>query len=423
MFEFNKSVIVGYDLSSEYAQISYYVEGDPIAKTISTGKDEEQYCIPLCLFKRSEVNQWFVGEDALSYSKVEEGELVWELLDRALIGEPVRVVGEMFDPLALLALYIKRTLNMLTNIVNKNSIVGIMFTVPELSVRTIEVLEVVTASLDYKSAKIGFVGREESIFYYVINQPRELWGHDVMVYDYYNDILNSYTFKLNRITRPVVAFVDKEEFVFRDIGDEDKDAAFLDIIHKTVDKRVASCAYLLGDGFLGDWCVESLRELCRNRRSFRGNNLYSRGACYAMQDRLSGRKNEEKSIVFLGRDKLKANIGMDVKRGREDSYLALLDGGENWFDSRKKTEVILDKGNSFTIRITPLDGRNVRIVEIVLDGLNEHEPKTVRLRIEAMMESEDTLRINVTDLGFGEFLKGSGQLFTKTVSLSGSDGE
>lgn len=422
MFEFNKSVIVGYDLSNEYSQISYYTAGDDIAKTVSIKEGEEEYCIPLCLFKRSEVNQWFVGADAVRYSQADEGELIWQLWDRALIGEPVTVAGEQFDPISLLTLYVRRTLNILTNIVSKNSIAGIMFTVPGLTKRAIEVLTKVSSALDYKSARIGFLGREESIFYFVINQPRELWGHDVAVYDYSGKELACYTFRLNRITRPVVSFVEKQEFFPGDLSDREKDDAFLNVVHQTVDGRVVSCAYLLGDGFTGEWCNDSLRELCRNRRSFRGNNLYSRGACYAMQDRLKGIGNENKSIIFLGKDKLKANIGMDVIRGRENSYLALLDGGENWFDSKKKTEVILNEGNSFSVKITPLDGRNVRNVNIVLDGLNEHEPKSVRLKIEAVMESEDVLRINVTDLGFGEFFEGSNRLFTRTISLSEENG-
>ncbi len=419
MFEFNKSVIVGYDLSNEYSQISYYTTGDELAKTISMRDGEEAYCVPLCLFKRSEVNQWYVGADAIAYSEVEKGELIGQLWDRALIGDPVTVAGEQFDPLALLTLYLRRSLNSLTNMVNKNDVTGIMFTVPELTSRAIDVLETVTASLDFKNAKISFMGREESIYYYMINQPDELWKHDVVVYDYNDNRLLSFNFRLNKITKPVVCFVERKEHQFPSLSDEEKDSFFLNTVHETVDGHVVSCAYLIGEGFSGDWCRESLKELCRNRRSFRGNNLYSRGACYAMQDKLSGKKNEDKKIVFLGREKLKANIGLDVIKKGEKSYFALLDGGDNWYDSGKSVEVILDKGNSFELTITPLDGRNKRRIEIVLDGLKEHEPKTVRLRIEAIMESEDILRLNVVDLGFGDFFAGSSQLFTRTISLLG----
>ena len=81
-------------------------------------------------------------------------------------------------------------------------------------------------------------------------------------------------------------------------------------------------------------------------------------------------------------------------------------------------DVILDRGNSFVLTITPLDGRNVRNVEIILDGLQEHEPKAIRIRLELVMESETELRVNVTDLGFGDFLKTTNQLFTQKIDLN-----
>ena len=123
-------------------------------------------------------------------------------------------------------------------------------------------------------------------------------------------------------------------------------------------------------------------------------------------------------IIFLGKDKLIANVGMEVQSGDGVKYLALLDGGENWFDSKTTVDVIPDKGNSFVLTITPLDGRNVRTVEIILDGLQEHEPKALRIRLELVMESETELRVNVTDLGFGDFLKATNQLFTQKIDLN-----
>lgn len=415
MFGINGSVVVGYDLSNEYAQISYTENGAEPGKTVSLVPGEEQYNIPVCLFKRSEVNQWFVGKEAVNYSEVEDGEMVWNLWERALIGEPVSVVEEEFDPLALLALYIRRSLVLLTDEVKRDKIKGIMFTVPNLTKRALEVLEVVTGTLDFKGATIAFQGREESIYYYVAHQPEELWKQDVAVYDYNERGMSSFIFHRNKMTKPMVAIVDKKEYDITSYGDN-IDEGFLEIVKESLGGKLVSCAYLLGTGFEGDWCKDSLRELCRNRRAFKGNNLYSRGACYAMLDLLTI-KLEDRSMIFLGQGKLRANVGMNVRRGHEDSYLALLDGGENWFDSRKTVDFILGEGNTFTIIITPLDGKNIRNVDVVLDGLGEHEPQTVRISLEILMESEDTIRINATDMGFGEFRMATHQLFTQKISL------
>ena len=417
MFGIGESIVVGYDLSNEYAQISYLGGGDETGKTISLTPGTEQYNIPMCLFKRSEVNQWFVGNDAINYSAVEEGELVRELWERALIGEPITVVGEDFDPLALLSLYIRRTFSLLTNEVKKDKIKGIMFTVPVLNRRALEVLERVTASIDIKDAVLSFQGREESIYYYMINQPKDLWQYDVLVYDFAGSTFKGYDFHLNKMTKPVVAFVEGTAYDVAGAADNLLDMRFTEIVKESTEGKIVSCAYLLGDGFNGDWCKESIKELCRNRRAFKGNNLYSRGAAYAMREKLATRP-ETRTMIFLGQDKLRANVGMYVNRKGKDSYLALLDGGENWFDSKKTVDLILDTGNTFVITITPLDGRNVRNVEIVLDGLSDHQPKACRIRLEVVMESEDMLRVNVTDMGFGEFVEASDQLFTKQIPLN-----
>ena len=162
--------------------------------------------------------------------------------------------------------------------------------------------------------------------------------------------------------------------------------------------------------------MKSLKELCRNRRVFKGNNLYSKGACYAMKEKKRD-TDMNQALIFLGKDKLKANIGMKVKRVNTESYFAILDGGQNWFDAKKEFDVILESGNSFEIIITPLDGKNVRNIEIVLDGLNVREPKTNRLHLKIFMEADNKLRVCATDMGFGEFYPTTYQLFTKQISI------
>ena len=57
MFGLGEAVVIGYDLSNEYAQISYMSKSDDMARTLSLNKGSEDYNIPACLFKRGEVNQ------------------------------------------------------------------------------------------------------------------------------------------------------------------------------------------------------------------------------------------------------------------------------------------------------------------------------------------------------------------------------
>lgn len=415
MFGIGNQYVLGYDISNEYVQISYMNLNDDMPTTFALVTGTEEYNIPACLFKRAEVNQWFFGKEALGYSEVEDGELVENLWEHALVGDKVKVVEEEFDPVALLSLYIKRSLSLITGKIKADKIVGVMFSVPELTKRAIDVLSEVKERIGLEDCQTYFEGREESIYYYIIHQPMQLWAHDTLVYDFTKRNLKSYRFCVNRGTKPKVAFVDLKMHDDIVMGNPNLDEEFLNVILEDTNGCEASGAYLLGDGFDGDWCRESLKELCNGRRAFRGNNLYSKGACYAMRNIATD--YQDRSIIFLGKDKLKSNVGMKVMDGGQETYLAILNGGDNWFDSKSEFDVILDKGNTFEIIITPLDGRNVREIEVVLDGLNKREEKACRIHLKIYTESETSLRICATDMGFGDLYPSTHQLFTKQISL------
>lgn len=414
MFSLGDKYVIGYDISTEYSQISFWSSSDETPTTISLVSGSEDYNIPMCLFKRNEVNQWYFGREAINYNEVEAGQLIFNLWEMALIGDEVKVSGAGFDPIALLALYIKRSFSLLKNI-KMEKIAGIMFTVPTLTRRAIEVLEKVVEVLNLENVRISFIGREESIYYYVINQPRDLWKHDAWVYDFSDKYIKGYRFYINRQAKPSVAFVDNYTTDIRQ-EDSDKDERFYETVKSHMEMGIATLAYIIGQGFDEPWCKNSLREICRNRRVFKGNNLYSKGACYAMRSKME-EQDVNRSLVFLGKDKLKVNVGMNVKKAGDESYFAILDGGQNWYDAKSEFDVILENGNNFEIELIPLDGKNRRTVEIFLEGLTYREPKTTRLHFKFFMESENSLRICATDMGFGCFNPTTYQLFSKKIEL------
>lgn len=415
MFGIKERYVIGYDISTEYAQISYMEMQDTTPSTVSLIEGAEDYNVPACLFKRGEVNQWFYGREAINYSSVEEGILVDNLWEHALVGDKLVVDENEFEYVALLALYIKRSMALLKR-VPKDKIAGIMFTVPQLTKRAIEVLEQIVSVLDFENTKIVFEGREESIYYYVVHQQNEIWKHDVMVYDFSGRNITGYRFSVNKNTRPYVAVVDSETHsIVR--NDVNKDGAFYEVVNKDTTEAIVSTSFLIGDGFDQDWCHDSLKELCRGgKRVFKGNNLYSKGACYAVREKIID-SDMNQSMVFLGKDKLRANVGMKVNKIGQEAYFTILDGGESWYDAKKEFDIILEQGNSFEIVITPLDGKNPREVEIVLDGLSIREPRTTRLHMKIYMESDTKLRVCATDMGFGELYPTTYQLFTKQISL------
>ncbi len=177
-----EKLIVGYDLGDTCSQISYYI-GDGV-ETLSLVAGAENYNIPTVLCKRSGVNQWFYGKEAIRYSEENQGVLIENLLSMAVDGEEVQIEGTGFDPVALLTLFFKRSLGMLSQIAPLYRLTALMITCEKLDYRVAEVLSSVVAAIKLKTDKVMFQSHAESFYYYMIQQPEELWLAKSLLFEY-----------------------------------------------------------------------------------------------------------------------------------------------------------------------------------------------------------------------------------------------
>ena len=362
-----RRIAVGYDLCRKYAQISYcdLTEGEP--ETVSAVAGTEQYNIPAVLCKRAGVGQWYYGKEALNFAKQQEagGILVEDLLTLADRGEEVMVEGNAYDPVALLTLFVKRSLGLLGMHVPMAKIEAIMFTVEDLTPRMVDVLLRVAGGLSLEKANVSFQNHLESFYAYTLHQNKEL---------------------------------------------------FDGIIKESLADRQVSTVFLIGDGFKEDWARESLRTLCRGRRVFQGNNLYSKGACYGMLERLSP-SEKWKQYVYLGEDKLKSNVGMRALRNGQEAYFAVLDAGSSWYETSADYEVILESGDTVEFIITPLTGGKVMDRKVQLTGIPQRPRAATRLSVHLEMTSVNQANVTIEDLGFGELFPSSGKAWSSTITI------
>lgn len=422
----NAKIVVGYDLGNRFSQISYYNINSPEPETVSSVIGTQMYNIPTILAKRPGVGQWFYGKEAERYVKT-EGILVDNLLKRAERGEEVRVEDESYDPVALLALFMKRSLSLLSMTLSLKDIDGFIITVPKLTSKTVEVLSRVVAALSLKCEYITYQSHVESFYSYMIHQSKELWQYQVLSLEF-NESLSSMRMECSHHTTPKVVFIheDKYEEIVRPEWSEDEnvlagqaeelDYSFKRLCENILDEGDITTIYLLGDTFKDNWSKESLKVLCKNRRVFQGNNLYSKGACYSIMDKLN--PNElSKSHVYLGEEKVKSNIGLKALRRGEDSYLAVIDAGSNWFEVKKDFDIILDEGNIITFLVTSLTGGKIIEKPIILEDLPERPYATTRLRIHIEMDAVDRVVMNIEDIGFGEIFKASGKTWSQVIDI------
>lgn len=422
----NGEVAVGFDLTDAYSQISYGPLDGTEVSTVTFGSNGDSYLIPTVLFKRKEVNQWFAGQEALE-NHGEEGYLVTDLISKAVQGEEVTVGEEKFNPSALLALFMRRALGLVGFKFQVSKIGSLMITVENLSHELIKVLTEAIKSLGIKIPNVYFQNHTESFYYYTVSTDKTLWVRDVLLCDFTGDVLKTCRMECNRNTTPIVAFIDEESFQKIDIkgikdlnpgdpGALDLDEKFLDTLKNGVGDRLISSIYLIGDNFRQEILPESVKFLCRKGKAFGGNNLYSKGAVHSARSRA---KAEEpvSGYVFLGNDKLKSNVGINVINRGEDVYMPLLDAGINWYEARRECSIILNEGNVLTLVITPLTGKNPAMVDITLEDLPKRPAKTSRLRLELCMQTETELKVHITDLGFGNLFPAGNIEWNEVISL------
>lgn len=432
-------IIIGYDLGNVFSQISYaYLSQDSEVETLSCVAGQEYYNIPTMLCKRRGMAQWLFGREAWRFAQdnPEEAIVVDNLVELAVAGEQVLIDEESYEPVALLTLFVKRSLGLLSMVSAPERIVAMMITSRELDGRLIEVLNQTVTGLGLGYTRVYYQSYAESFYDYMLYQPRELWLYQTVLLDYRDDGIYSMRMECNKRTTPIVAYVHQRLYPFTgepclpDISSLDSDRIqqldqeLLQVVSQECEDRVVSSVYLIGESFAEEWMSQSLRYLCKGRRVFQGVNLYSKGAVYCLMDKHFGSK-AGKEYVFLGGDKLKYNIGMNVLRQGEESYYALLDAGENWYESTYSCEFYVWSGQPVPLVITPLIAGGVTRLPLTLEELPQGGEgagregygicELARIRMNLHLEGERLLCVELEDLGFGEIRPATGRIWHQKI--------
>lgn len=433
-------VVVGFDLGNDTSQISLCRLDQSMPDTISLVAGAEEYHIPTVLCRKTLAEEikngnqtvkglWSMGREALQQAAQKQGTLVEDLLLLAKNGVKAQVGEEEFEAEELLEVFLRKSLVLISSYARIEDVICVVFTLKDMNADLMKMIKRIMKRLDTGKAVISFMSHEDCFYQYMIHQPEEMWIHDVLLYEYRADGIRSFCMSMNRNTRPVVGFIENDLFpqmkmtevanmkaeqkmaFFRQLDD-----AFLEIAREQCEGRNVTSVFLLGDIFSKEWCRESLRFLCKNRRVFQGNNLFSKGACYGARERVLP-STLSRDYVFLSEEKLKANIGIECNRGQEKAYQPLLDAGTSWFEARKEIDFILAKNNRLPLTVTPLDSGRPRIAEITLEGLQVRGNRTNRVGLSVYMEDADTVAVEVIDKGFGEFFPSTGQIWRESFSL------
>lgn len=428
-------VVIGIDINEFKAQVSYALRENPsVVKTLVLSSRGDGTLVETAICKREGVNQWYYGMDALKKAKNGQGLLVENIWQKLCCQESIELDGSTYKLSQLCNLFLKRivsasVLKMQEELECEVEICGAVIAAQPLPANAQDMLKEVAYGLLPEGKEVFWQGYEESLFAYLIHQPERMLGYETGVMDLSNENLVSYRIEMNHRAKPIVTFVKRLDTTlerkkhYPSITEHDQallrlDEEFSNFASQFVKDRLVTTIYLVGDGFEGNWCQESLKVLCRNRKVYAGNNLYSKGAAYSAAERIS-ESDETKQYIFLGKNMLLANVGVTVMDGEKEEYCPLLDAGTNWYEAKSEMMFYMDEADEIGFRITPLSGQKPYEEMISLAAFDARARETYRIKVVLSMLSQTQLKVEITDEGFGEIYPKSQQKVEQIIELGG----
>ncbi len=405
-----KDIYLGIDFGSESTILSIYNQNMAEPQTISTVLGAENYAIPTALAKKNGLSQWYFGHDANLQSSLGQASFVENLYKNAYDDNKLVVSGESYSARQLLVIYFKKLLSMPSIYSVMDRLKKLIVCIDIVDSTIIELLQYVAQELNIGQDSLLIIDKKECFYYYALSQKPDLFTYNVALFEYSKE--NSFSFILSRntSTKPQVVTVDKQSNDMTSCNDQD----FLNIAKRTFGNKVFSAVYLVGDGFNGEWMKESLTFLCRGRKVFLGQNLYSKGACYAG---LIKSTDKDWPFIYIGDNDLKFNISLKLIDKGEYTFYSLLEAGRSWFEEKGECEVIIDGNSEVELYMQKPEQRMATTQVLELIDMPERENRTTRVRIEAVPLSDASVKINITDLGFGEISPSSGKKWEHTITI------
>lgn len=416
-----RKLIVGYDLCEDYTQISCYSYKSFEPIPISTKEEDELKLIPTVLCVKNETKQWLFGEEAVECCNHDLGTRIDHLLELLITGKEVELFDQSFSGTTLLEKYFRKTLTLIKKYFPTESITKMVVTIREVKPALVEGIYTALAAIGLNKDRVTVISHASAYLYYALSQDPSLWMNDIGLFDFTSEGMHYYQIRLNRRQRPIIAGLSKMDFSDRMNytmvlqKQENLPYLFENIANLALHKQLVTTVYFTGNGFEGNWAERVIKGVCSGKRVFLGQNLFTKGACYAARELSGDTKLED--FRLLDDDMITSSIGIRVYLDTKFQDVLLAGSGEVWYEINKSIEVIPEGEPELEIILKSVMTREVIRDKIHFTKLPDRPDRMSRLEINLTCKNSSTAVIRVNDLGFGEFYPETGCIMEFTIEI------
>lgn len=262
----------------------------------------------------------------------------------------------------------------------------------------------------------------EAYLHFVIRQEEGLWKNGSAVFDYGTEGLLFYYMECRMVggRRLLVAdYKDYSEVIppgFVSSGNREQGALTFERLAGTVLQQRVASLFVTGREFEGEWVSDVLRLLSGGRRVFRGQNLYTQGACYAGTE--GYRQEQNVDFAVLTPEQITVDVWLLAENTQQEDGVLLAGAGEYYRKVDARAEVIFDVTDRLTFKVVPAGETTPRILRVAPGNPELRGDRTSRYGVRVFFAKRDVMVIQLKETGFGEFYPSSHRIYEELVDFS-----
>ncbi len=366
---------------------------------------------------------WSVGEP-----KGKEDAVIANFFHKAVMGEEVFCNDAVYAGEELLGRYLNLLFCKIKEYFREYDIGAVAITCEELNTneKARERLHEVLKAEESFCRHYCMFSHMEAFLHFAIRQEESLWEKGSAAFDYAKEGLLFYRMECCSAGGRRLVLADYRNYSevipadFTKSGETERVAlTFERLAEQELKKNVASL-FVTGREFDGEWVGDVLRLLSGGRRVFRGENLYTQGACYAAAEELKGERSAEFSLLLP--DQISSDVYLMAETAEQENEVRMAGIGEHYREVQTEVEVLLDTTDRVSFKIVPAGRGKEFLLRVAPGDLELRSDRTSRYLVRVSFVRRDCMVIQIKDVGFGEFYPASHRIYEELVELSQLEG-
>lgn len=396
-----RTLLLGYNLGDEKTQIAVYDK-----------KTRE----PVLIGRTEENPDAFIDTEIV----MEGREPLVGFVDKIRRGEEIVMDGRHSHPANVLAHFFRKTLSLTRQQYPGETIRQLVVTARNVTQEFAQIIYEALEKIGIGKERAFVAGYKQSFLYYVLYQKKDIWVHDVGLFDYYNRHLTYYQMHVDSAKKPKLVGVNEKDYSdaieFPDSDDGYQASVIENIIYGAVHKQLLSTLFMTGDGFEGNWADAVFRKLCIGRRLFKGQNLYVSGACFAAREIAETPRLE--NYLLLDDEMIKNQVWIKAYADAGEQEIVLAKAGTPWYLVDEEVDIIPDGDNEILLMVRNVFHQGEKQFLLDLEPVLTRVDRHCRIGMRIRFSSPDTCVVTLKDKGFGEFFPTSHRIWEKSFKLN-----